>query len=103
MLPVLIVAIVFSVPLAAILGSFWVKVKRMEFEAGGRDMDPRVRALEAENRELRQRVEVLETIVTSDDPRRGSTRVRATFDAPPRGEEAHVEASMADPKSARRA
>ncbi len=104
MLPVLIVAIVFSVPLAAILGSFWVKVKRMEFEAGGRDFEPRMRALEAENRELRQRVEVLETIVTSDEPRRGSTRVRAApLEAPPRGEEAHVEAASADPKSARRA
>lgn len=76
MTEVLVVAIVFSVPLAAILGSFWMRVKRMEFEAGGRDLEPRLRALEAENRELRQRVEVLETIVTSDEPRRGSTRVR---------------------------
>ena len=76
MLPVLIVAIVFSVPLAAIIGAFWVKVKRMEFEAGARDVEPRLRALEAENRELRQRVEVLETIATDDEPQRLRTRVR---------------------------
>lgn len=82
MLPVLIVAIVFSVPLAAIVGAFWVKVKRMEFEAGARDVEPRLRALEAENRELRQRVEVLETIVTSDEPQRLRTRVRVEAPAP---------------------
>ncbi len=75
-MPVLIIAIVFSVPLAAIVGSFWVRVKRMEFEAGGRDQEPRMRALEAENRELRQRIETLETIVTVDDPRGARTRVR---------------------------
>lgn len=75
-MPVLIIAIVFSVPLAAIIGSFWVRVKRMEFEAGGRDHEPRMRALEAENRELRQRVETLETIVTMDDHRGARTRVR---------------------------
>ena len=75
-MPVLIVAIVFSVPLAAILGAYWVRVKRMEFEAGARDVEPRLRALEAENRELRQRVETLETIATDADPARLRTRVR---------------------------
>ncbi len=103
MLPALIVAIVFSVPLAAILGSYWVKVKSMEFAAGGRDQEPRLRALEAENRELRQRVEVLETIVTSDDPKRASTRVRVA--APERAqqpEEAHAEAAATNPMTARR-
>lgn len=101
MLPVLILAIVMSVPLAAIVGSFWVRVKRMEFEAGGRDLDPRLRALEAENRELRQRVEVLETIVTSDEPRRAATRVRVQpTEAAPEADE--VEAATAAPKTARR-
>ncbi len=75
-MPVIIVAIVFSVPLAAILGAYWVRVKRMEFEAGARDVEPRLRALEAENRELRQRVEVLETIATDADPARLRARVR---------------------------
>ena len=55
----LIVAIVFSVPLSAIVGAYWVKVKRLELEAGAKDVEPRLRALEAENRELRERVEVL--------------------------------------------
>ncbi|MFO0625205.1 MAG: hypothetical protein U0325_06260 [Polyangiales bacterium] len=47
----LIVAIVFSVPLSAIVGSYWVKVKRLELETGAKDVEPRLRALEAENRE----------------------------------------------------
>jgi hypothetical protein len=81
----LIVAIVFSVPLSAIVGSYWVKVKRLELESGAKDVEPRLRALEAENRELRQRVEVLETIATSDSPAR--TRVRV--DASPRAPEGH--------------
>jgi predicted nuclease with TOPRIM domain len=76
MLDAIIVLIVFSVPLSAIIGSFWLKAKRIEHESGGSTLEPRLRALEAENRELRQRVETLETIVTSDEPHRGSTRVR---------------------------
>jgi uncharacterized protein YlxW (UPF0749 family) len=76
MLDAIIVLIVFSVPLSAIIGSFWLKAKRLEHESGGREFEPRMRALEAENRDLRQRVETLETIVTSDEPRRGSTRIR---------------------------
>jgi hypothetical protein len=94
-MPVLIVAIVFSVPLAAIVGAFWVKVKRMEFEAGARDVEPRLRALEAENRELRSRVEVLETIVTSDEPQRLRTRVRVEAAAPAASEAVEVAASAA--------
>lgn len=103
MTEVLVVAIVFSVPLAAIVGSFWMRVKRMEFESGGRDQEPRLRALEAENRELRQRVEVLETIVTSDEPRRGSTRVRVqpAEATAPRSDE--VALSEAAAREARRA
>jgi hypothetical protein len=92
----LIVAIVFSVPLSAIVGSYWVKVKRLELESGAKDVEPRLRALEAENRELRQRVEVLETIATSDSPAR--TRVRV--DATPRAPEGH--ALEVTPEAARR-
>jgi len=98
-MPVLIIAIVFSVPLAAILGAYWVRVKRMEFEAGARDVEPRLRALEAENRELRQRVETLETIATDADPARLRTRVRvesaATAAAPGETSEAAVGAAPA--------
>lgn len=94
----LILLIVFSVPLAAIVGGYWVKVKRMELESGGRDLDPRMRALEAENRELRQRVEVLETIVTSDAPR---TRVRV--EAAPAEAREVVEAEAREAAATRRA
>lgn len=97
MLPVLIVAIVFSVPLAAIVGSFWVKVKRMEYQSGARDVEPRLRALEAENRELRQRIEVLETIATSDAPRARS-RVRVDLVATPEAEEELVSPSAREAK-----
>lgn len=81
-----IVAVVFSVPLAAILGGYWVRVKRIELESGGpaRELDARLRALEAENRELRSRVETLETIATSDAPR---SRVRVTAAEPSRQHE----------------
>lgn len=75
---VLILGIIFSVPLSAILGAYWVRIKRMDLEAGkGGASDERLRALEAEARELRARVEVLETIVTSDHPR-GRVRVEAS-------------------------
>lgn len=98
MLPVLIVAIVFSVPLAAIVGAYWVRVKRMELESGApaRETEARLRAMESENRELRARVEVLETIVTSDEaPRR--TRVRVAAE-PPTVVEAH-EAEIVEPRA----
>lgn len=83
MLPAIIVGIVFSVPLSAIVGAYWVKVKRLELESGGpaREIDARLRALEAENRELRSRVEVLETIATSDTPSSARTRVRVAASA----------------------
>ncbi len=83
MLPAFIIAVVFSVPLAAIIGAYIVKLRRMELEAGGgegRETDARLRALEAENRDLRTRVEVLETIVTSDDPR-AAAKVRMVSSA----------------------
>lgn len=100
MLPVLIVAIVFSVPLAAIVGAYWVRVKRMELESGApaRETEARLRALESENRELRSRVEVLETIVTSDDAPKQRTRVRVA--AEPAGPTEVHDAEIVEPGAA---
>jgi hypothetical protein len=87
---VLILGIIFSVPLSAILGAYWVRIKRLDAEGGGA-ADARLRALEAEARELRARVEVLETIATSDHPK-GRVRVEP---ATPEAQEVPAAASGA--------
>ncbi len=70
---------IFGIPLSAIIGSYYVKLKRMEIEAGGGGntgaLARRVAQLEADNRDARARIEVLETIVTADEPV-GRARVR---------------------------
>ncbi len=66
---VLIVGIVFAVPISAILSSVWLRAKKLELQSGGdRKLADRVEAMAAENADLRRRIEVLETIVTSDVP-----------------------------------
>src|SRR5579884_1950304 len=73
---VIVVAIVFSVPISAILSGAWLRAKKLELQSGGdRRLAERVERLAAENDDLRKRVEVLETIVTSDAPV-SRTRVR---------------------------
>ena len=63
---VFVILAVFSVPLAAILSSSWVKVQKLKLESGGGpETATRLQRLEAENAELRQRVETLETIATT--------------------------------------
>ena len=70
---------IFGIPLSAIIGGYYVKLKRMEIEAGGGGnagvLAHRVAQLEADNRDARARIEVLETIVTADEPA-ASARVR---------------------------
>lgn len=72
------IVMVFGIPLSAILGGVWLKARRMELEAGGSGVGRRVAELEAQNEDLRKRIEVLETIVTSDE---GSSRRRVQLDA----------------------
>ena len=61
-----IVLAVFSVPLAAIASSTWLRHKKMQLEAGGMtpQLQQRLLMIENENRELKSRVETLETIAT---------------------------------------
>ena len=59
---------VFSVPLTAIVSSTYLKSKRIEAEGGGsQKLLAELNALREETLELRQRVEVLETIATDDN------------------------------------
>jgi hypothetical protein len=75
---IIAILMVFGIPLSAIIGSYYVKLQKMKLESGGgADVARRMAQLEAENRDLRSRVEVLETIVTSDEPARPRVRVEA--------------------------
>jgi len=79
MIDLLIVAIVFAVPISAIVAWSKVKMRRMELEAGAggnRALEDRVARLEREKAELAERVGVLESIVTMDAPVDARTRIR---------------------------
>ena len=68
---ILVVAIVFAVPISAILSAAKVKLRRMELEAGAggaRHLEERCAKIERENADLQQRLSVLESIVTMDAP-----------------------------------
>jgi hypothetical protein len=68
MIAVLIILAVFSVPLTAIVASTYLKSKRLEAEGGGgQKLLAELNAMREETMELRQRVEVLETIATNDN------------------------------------
>ncbi len=71
---VLIVAIVFAVPISAIVSRAWLAARRMDAQGGDKRVVDRLDVLAAENADLRKRMEVLETIVTIDSP--VATRVR---------------------------
>ncbi len=76
---ILVVAIVFAVPISAILSAAKVKLRRMELEAGAggaRHLEERCAKIERENADLQQRLSVLESIVTMDAPVPARTRVR---------------------------
>ncbi len=106
-MPTDIVALVmiFGIPLSAIIGSYVLKMKKLEIEAGGganADVARRLAQLETENRDLRTRVETLETIVTSDEsPRRVRVDAGARRPASDVVEEAAAKESAAVAKSAR--
>jgi hypothetical protein len=63
---VLVILAVFSVPLVGIISSSWLKYKKMQLDAGAASPETarKLRLLEQQNDELRQRVETLETIAT---------------------------------------
>jgi hypothetical protein len=77
---------VFGIPMSAIIGSYWLKAKRLQLASGEtKGAAGRLAELEASNADLRQRVEILETIVTSDSP---PPRARVLVEPTPREEAA---------------
>ncbi|MEZ4394928.1 MAG: hypothetical protein R3A48_27955 [Polyangiales bacterium] len=76
---VLVVAIVFAVPISAILSWSRIKLRRLGLEAGAagnRQVEERLAKLEARKAELEERVGTLESIITLDAPVPSRTRVR---------------------------
>jgi hypothetical protein len=76
---ILIVAIVFAVPISAIVSWAKIKLRRLELEAGAsgnRQLEDRLARLEREKADLEERVGTLESIVTMDAPVQARTRVR---------------------------
>ena len=66
---ILIPLMIFSIPLAAIIGSYILKCKKLEFDKGGLTNDDKLKIdkILNENQQLRGRVENLESIVTTFD------------------------------------
>jgi len=61
------VVLVFGIPMSAIIGSYWLKAKRLQLASGdGAGSARRLAKLEADNADLQHRMEIIETIVTSD-------------------------------------
>jgi uncharacterized coiled-coil protein SlyX len=76
---ILIIAIVFAVPISAIVSWAKIKLRRLELEAGAggnRQLEDRLARLERERAELEERIGTLESIVTMDAPVQARTRVR---------------------------
>lgn len=59
--------LIFLIPLAAIIGSFIVKLRKMEIERSGGVNHDELRALRDEIVSLRRRMEHVEAIVASDE------------------------------------
>lgn len=70
---IIAIVMVFSIPLSAIIGGFYIKAKKMNMEAGGNetvsDLRKQVGSLMAENEEIKDRLKNLEYII-SDEKRR---------------------------------
>jgi predicted methyltransferase len=69
MSPLLIPIIAVSIPIVAILGGYYVKIKQMELDkskVSDKDLDI-LKQVSKENEALKQRVENLEQIITSLD------------------------------------
>ncbi len=94
MTAVAVLLAIFSVPLAAILASTYLKAKRLNQEKADAEIHRKVRALEALTADLKGRVENLETIATSTDwddlERAGSAPA-----LPPKREDADLRAAVA--------
>ncbi|MDB4932285.1 MAG: hypothetical protein JWM10_4769, partial [Myxococcaceae bacterium] len=76
---IIVVAIVFAVPITAIVSWAKIKLRRLELEAGvggGKALEDRLMRLERERADLQERVDALESIVTMDAPVQPRTRVR---------------------------
>ena len=76
---VVAIAIVFAVPITAIVSWSKIKLRRLELEAGGgnnRQLEARLAQLERANADLQERLGTVETIVTMDAPVEARTRVR---------------------------
>ncbi len=65
MIAVFVILALMSVPLSAIAGRTYLKARALD---AARDESLRIKLLETELRELRDRVEVLETIATDGGP-----------------------------------
>ena len=76
---IIVIAIVFAVPISAIVSWAKIKLRRIELEAGAggnRLLEDRLARLEREKADLQERVGVLESIVTMDAPVQARTRIR---------------------------
>jgi hypothetical protein len=77
-----ILLIVFSVPLSFIWARTWLKVRTVDAETGGARLREQILKLEEDNKDLRRRMEVLETIAINSDVRReGIAGARALDEA----------------------
>ena len=93
MTAVAVLLAIFSVPLAAILSSTYLKAKRLNQERADAEIHRKVRALEAHAADLRARVENLETIATGagvwDDLEQGTAPA-----LPPKSEGADLKTAV---------
>lgn len=69
MIAVLIILAVFSVPLMAIGSSTYLKAKRLQADGGSAKLRAELDSMRRGHAELQARIEVLETIATSETPR----------------------------------
>ncbi len=98
---ILVVAIVFAVPLSAIISWAKIKLRRIELEAGAagnRQLEDRLHRLERERADLEERIGALESIVTLDAPVQARTRVRVEAAAAASAEDDAAALAQAAPR-----
>jgi hypothetical protein len=67
---VIVPMMIFSIPLSAVIGSYYHKIQKLKLEKGGQMGEREMRFLQQtylENQEMKQRIANLEEIVTSLD------------------------------------
>ena len=74
LVPIIAIIMVFSIPLSAIIGSFYLKIQKLKISQGGdgktvKDLRQQVGHLMSENDEVKERLKNLEYIL-SDESRR---------------------------------